>query len=285
MSSVCFDFAAKCPNTKIKGKLLRESIAFLMEQDEVKNTTSKSTTAFIDAVDVSIRTAMMMYRHLKADLAKREQVLRRLSSKDSKRVRLVLEQLLLPANYDLSQEVMDPSDDDREASFSAPARSPSSTAMVPYHDSQGSSERNVPDVPAKEEDLFDTSVFEDIQQQGSLLDAQKVGFSPDKKRRISKGSAGFNVTGVDFLHEQDESDLDKLPAVPAASVHASDRDLLLEAESHVPAKAKITGKKPAVLKRPSVKASSTTSGMKRPASVHAESVVRAEHEVPAAEAT
>ena len=41
-----------------------------------------------------------MFRSLKYDLLKRDQVLRRIGSPDSNKIKLVLERLILPTDYD-----------------------------------------------------------------------------------------------------------------------------------------------------------------------------------------
>jgi len=80
-------------------KKMREAINKLMDSGEIKNTAAKDRKTFVDSLDLTIRMAMAEYRQAKADLSKREIMLKRLPKDGSQRIKMVLERLLLPKDY------------------------------------------------------------------------------------------------------------------------------------------------------------------------------------------
>ena len=78
LANLCYDLADVAPNSKLAGKKVREALQKILDLGEIRNTTERENKSFIDNSDLLIRTAMGMFRSLKRDLIKREQVLRRM---------------------------------------------------------------------------------------------------------------------------------------------------------------------------------------------------------------
>eukprot|EP00435_Cladocopium_sp_Y103_P037722 s1962_g10.t1 len=104
VSTICYDFAEIAPNSKLAGKKVREAIAFLMERDEIKNSTQKNDQGFRDLCDLTIRVAMAKFRDIKKEINKRDLLLRRMDKEDQCRIKLVLDRILLPKEYVESSE-------------------------------------------------------------------------------------------------------------------------------------------------------------------------------------
>ena len=104
MSSLCFDFAELAPNSKLKGSKLRETISLLLEKGDVTNSTNKDKRSFVDSCDLMIRIAMQQFRHAISDLGKRDQLFKRLPKAHSARIKLVLDSIWLPRDFQESSD-------------------------------------------------------------------------------------------------------------------------------------------------------------------------------------
>ena len=245
MANLCYDLAAIAPNSKLAGKKIREALQKLLDLGEVRNTTERENKSFIDNSDLLIRIAMGMFRSLKHDLTKREQVLRRIGNPDSNKIKLVLERLILPKDYDGAV-----SDCEEDA-----------TAWATAADSGGSRS----DLALQDAQDFDISEFEKISSNQleplphaapatptkGPTSSNSVGFSPDASKtepqgRFTGSSASFRMSRLELG-----------PPSPVKRKLNLDEKLLCEAEGHIPKKAVPKSKAGPIKKRPS---------MKRPAS-------------------
>ena len=298
MASMAFDFAQVAPNSKLSGKKMREAISQLMDSGEVKNTTAKDRKTFVDSLDLTIRMAMAQYRQAKADLSKREIMLKRLSKDGSQRIKMVLDRLLLPKDYVPEDE----SDEDAEVKRTGLDSETSSQLVLASPEDVVHASGSVHAAPSSSCDVDDYNLeFFSSVAATPLAKAPAtpprapsksgvVGFSPgeDFRSHRSSGSVGF---GLSSNHELGSENCEKTGKItpksldqqfskvssnvskpesanPKTKTHErqgelKDDDLLLEAEKHVPQKSMPKPEKSKAKKKP---AAASSSCKKRPAS-------------------
>ena len=241
MANLCYDLAAIAPNSKLAGKKIREALQKLLDLGEVRNTTERENKSFIDNSDLLIRIAMGMFRSLKYDLLKRDQVLRRIGSPDSNKIKLVLERLILPTDYDGG---VSDGEEDATAWAAADGGGSRSDLALPLQDAQD----------------FDISEFEKISSNQlqplphaapatptkGPTSSNSVGFSPDASKtepqgRFTGSSASFRMSRLELG-----------PPSPVKRKLNLDEKLLYEAEGHIPKKA-VPKSKAGPMKRPAIK--------------------------------
>ena len=290
MSSLCFDFAELAPNSKLKGSKLREAISLLLEKGDVTNSTNKDKRSFVDSCDLMIRIAMQQFRHAKSDLGKRDQLFKRLPKAHSARIKLVLDSILLPRDFQES------SDEEGDVSFWQPekneadpenSKDPKALVLaVPdvlavLADPASSSK---PDPTEYDTEAFQQMFNEAVPRTPTGPSKAKVGFSPGdayaQSPSFQVGSATFKITPTS-LPDKDVGLPDKPPNKPplkrpssaeiptetqakaqAKSSEVNDESLLSEAMGFAPA----PKKKAKIMKKPSASASPRAPTMKRPAS-------------------
>lgn len=290
LSSLAFDFSKVAQNTKVHGKKLREAILKMVNAGEIKNTTRHDMKTFVDTCDLMLRIGMSMYRQLKSDLHKRDLVLKRLDSTGQRRLKLVLDQFLLPSSYSGEEELENQSDDEsqgmQEVKFGQENLAGGQLAMVPVSDQP--SPRTPKPSPTEamrmcENDSLDTSFFDSINQmEDSPVKENATTFAPKEvdSKRLSYEGASFRFTGEDLFREMDMdmgdekdekiqpgSSKDTKPQETQGSkakkpqdgssskenknvTKLSDDHLLREALQHVPTKAQVMKRPGAALKRP-----------------------------------
>ncbi|CAK8995724.1 Uncharacterized protein SCF082_LOCUS4484, partial [Durusdinium trenchii] len=213
MANLCYDLAAIAPNSKLAGKKIREALQKLLDLGEVRNTTERENKSFIDNSDLLIRIAMGMFRSLKYDLLKRDQVLRRIGSPDSNKIKLVLERLILPTDYDGG---VSDGEEDATAWAAADGGGSRSDLALPLQDAQD----------------FDISEFEKISSNQ---------LQPLPHGRFTGSSASFRMSRLELG-----------PPSPVKRKLNLDEKLLYEAEGHIPKKA-VPKSKAGPMKRPAIK--------------------------------
>ena len=298
MASMAFDFAQVAPNSKLSGKKMREAISQLMDSGEVKNTTAKDRKTFVDSLDLTIRMAMAQYRQAKADLSKREIMLKRLSKDGSQRIKMVLDRLLLPKDYVPEDE----SDEDAEVKCTG-LDSESSQLVLASPEDVVHASSSVHAAPSSSCDFLDDYNLDFFNSVAATPPAKApatpprapsksgvVGFSPadDFRSHRSSGSVGFAMSSnhelgsencektgkitpksLDQQFSKVSSNLSKPESAhPTSKTHErqgelKDDDLLLEAEKHVPQKSMPKPEKSKAKKKP---AAASSSCKKRPAS-------------------
>ena len=96
LAGLCYDLAVLAPNSKLPSKKLRQALAQLLSQGDIRNMTQKENNSFLDLGDLTIRIAMAQFRTCKQDLQQREIVMKRLQKSDQAKISHVLQRLQLP---------------------------------------------------------------------------------------------------------------------------------------------------------------------------------------------
>ena len=96
LAGLCYDLAVLAPNSKLPSKKLRQALAQLLLQGDIRNMTQKENNSFLDLGDLTIRIAMAQFRTCKQDLQQREIVMKRLQKSDQAKISHVLQRLQLP---------------------------------------------------------------------------------------------------------------------------------------------------------------------------------------------
>ena len=260
LANLCYDLADVAPNSKLAGKKVREALQKILDLGEIRNTTERENKSFIDNSDLLIRTAMGMFRSLKRDLIKREQVLRRMGKPDSNKIKLVLERLILPKDYDGG--VSDGEEDATAWATAADGGVSRSDLALPLQDAQELDISEFEKIASKE--LQPLPHAAPATPTKGPTSSNSVGFSPDASKsepqgRVSGSSASFRMSRLELG-----------PPSPVKRKLELDEKLLCEAEGHIPKKA-APKSEAGPMKRPT---------MKRPASSPPPTKSREPNEVP-----
>lgn len=197
---------------------MREAISQLMDSGEVKNTTAKNRKTFVDSLDLTIRMAMAQYRQAKADLSKREIMLKRLSKDGSQRIKMVLDRLLLPKDYVPEDE----SDEDAEVKCTGLDTETSNQLVLASPEDVVHGSNPVHAAPSRSCDSLDDDYNLDFFSSVATTPLAKapatpsrapsksgvVGFSPaeDFRGHRSSGSVGFAMSSN---HESGSANCEK----------------------------------------------------------------------------
>lgn len=271
--ALAYDLAELCPNSKLRGTKVREAIKTLLTSGEVRNSTGRSEKTFIDTCDMMIRVVMGQFRTMKASLDKREQVLRKVPKESAARIKLVLDRLLLPQEFQNSED-----EDEEEVVIWGNEKKDDGFQLVPVEPVQdpASSAKPYALKTQPENDSYDIDIdfFKDIAEAppAPITPDRKPagatsGFSPSdnqglqKPSRISSGSVGFAMKEeVEDVKVKSPRPAARTKVNPKAETLTDDA-LLAEATKYVSSAVQKKGGKK-VLKKPSTMSKPT---MKRPA--------------------